>query len=166
MAVLPLKYLPDPILRKKARPVTKVDQSVVKLIKDMLDTMREAGGVGLAANQIGKLLRIAVIEIPEESPLVLVNPELTRRVGRREVEEGCLSVPGYSGIVNRSIKTRVKALDADGVPFRISAEGLLSQALEHEIDHLNGVLFMDHLVEPGALISVNPHDDFSEERET
>ena len=103
MAVLPLKYLPDPILRKKARPVAKVDQVIGTLINDMLDTMREAGGVGLAANQVGELLRIAVVEIPEEPPLVLVNPEVTRRVGRREVEEGCLSVPGYSGIVNRAI---------------------------------------------------------------
>ena len=165
MAVLPLKYLPDPILRKKARPVAKIDNSVARLIKDMLDTMREAGGVGLAANQVGKLLRIAVIEIPEESPLVLVNPEVTRRVGRREIDEGCLSVPGYSGLVNRSIKTKVKALDAEGVPFRISAEGLLSQALEHEIDHLDGVLFIDHLVEPGVLIPISDQADFPEEKE-
>lgn len=159
MAILSLKYLPDPILRKKARRVAKVDQFIGTLINDMLDTMREAGGVGLAANQVGELLRIAVIEIPEEPPLVLVNPEVTRRVGRREVEEGCLSVPGYSGIVNRSIKTKVKALDADGVPFRITAEGLLSQALEHEIDHLNGVLFIDHLVEPGELIPVSNSEE-------
>ena len=94
--------------------------------------------------------------------MVLVNPEVTRRVGRREVEEGCLSVPGYSGIVNRSIKTKVKALDADGVPFRITAEGLLSQALEHEIDHLNGVLFIDHLVEPGELIPVSASEEMED----
>ena len=149
-------------MRKKARPVAKVDQVIGTLINDMLDTMREAGGVGLAANQVGELLRIAVIEIPEEPPLVLVNPEVTRREGRREVEEGCLSVPGYSGIVNRSIKTKVKALDADGVPFRITAEGLLSQALEHEIDHLNGVLFIDHLVEPGELIPVSASEDMED----
>ena len=151
MALLPIKYLPDPILRKKALPISGIDQLIAVLIEDMLDTMREAGGIGLAANQVGELLRLAVIEIPEEPPLILINPEVTRRVGIREVEEGCLSVPGYSGVVNRSIKTRVKAMDRNGVPFRINAEGLLSQALEHEIDHLDGVLFIDHLINPNAL---------------
>ena len=151
MAVLPIKYLPDPILRKKALPISKIDQLITALIGDMLDTMREAGGIGLAANQVGELLRLAVIEIPEEPPLILINPEVTRRVGIREVEEGCLSVPGYSGVVNRSIKTRVKAMDRNGVPFRVNAEGLLAQALEHEIDHLDGVLFIDHLINPNAL---------------
>ncbi|MEK7282141.1 MAG: peptide deformylase, partial [Chloroflexota bacterium] len=105
---------------------------------------------GLASTQIGVPLRIAVIQIDEEEPLVLINPEMVKRSGERVVEEGCLSVPGYRGMIRRSEKVTVKALDRQGRPVRIKGEGLLAQALEHELDHLNGVLYIDK-VEEGTL---------------
>ena len=146
MAVLNMRTLPDPVLRQKARRVAKIDDSIQKLIDDMIDTMRAANGVGLAANQVGVLQRIVVIEIPEEEQVrVLINPEIARREGEREVIEGCLSIPGYQGELIRSVKVRVRALDRDGSPVRIKAEGLLAQALEHETDHINGILYIDHL---------------------
>ncbi|MDP6495364.1 MAG: peptide deformylase, partial [Dehalococcoidia bacterium] len=144
MALLNLRTLPDPVLRQKARKVSKIDDSLRKLIDDMIDTMRDANGVGLAANQVGILQCIVVIEIPEEEQVrVLINPEITRREGERVVEEGCLSIPGYRGELTRSLKVRVRALDRDGKPVRIKAEGLLAQALEHETDHINGTLYID-----------------------
>jgi len=149
--------LPDPVLRQKARRVDKINESLQKLIDDMVDTMRDANGVGLAANQVGVLQRVVVIEIPDEEQVrVLINPEITRREGERVVEEGCLSIPGYRGELTRSLKLRVRALDRHGKQIRIKAEGLLAQALEHETDHINGTLYIDHLESAEKLWKLDP----------
>ena len=159
MAVLNLRTLPDPVLRQKARRVTRIDDTLQKLIDDMIDTMRAASGVGLAANQVGVLQRVVVIEIPEEEEVrVLINPEITRREGERVVEEGCLSIPGYRGELTRSLKVRARALDRDGNTVRIRAEGLLAQALEHETDHINGTLYIDHLESSDKLWKLEPQE--------
>jgi peptide deformylase len=146
MAVLKIRTLPDPILRQKAKRVTRIDSSVRKLIDDMIDTLRaEPNRAGLAAPQVGVLLRVAVIELPEEGLVTLVNPQIVRKEGERIVNEGCLSVPGYFGEVKRAETVKVKARNRDGKEFRLKAEGLLAQALEQEIEHLDGVLYIDHL---------------------
>ncbi len=149
MAVLQLAHSADPVLRQRTRRVKRVDASIHRTIDDMIETMRAHRGVGLAANQVGIPLRLAVIETEEEDePIVLINPEILRRKGEREVDEGCLSIPGYRGTARRSVRVRAKALDRAGKPFRIKAEGgVLAQALEHETDHLDGVLYTDHLVD-------------------
>ncbi len=159
MALLNLRTLPDPVLRQKARRISKLDDSLQKLIDDMIDTMREANGVGLAANQVGILQRVVVIEIPEEDEVrVLINPTIIRREGERIVEEGCLSIPDYRGELTRSLKVRARALDRDGKEVRIKADGLLAQALEHEIDHINGILYIDHLESSDKLWKIEPHE--------
>ena len=151
MAVLKIRSLPDPVLRRKARKVSKIDGSVQKLIDDMIDTMRAVNGVGLAAPQIGVPLRIAVIEIPGEEVITLINPEVMKRQGERVLGEACLSVPGYQGEIKRSVAVRAKALDRQGRQIRIKGEELLAQALEHETDHLNGILYIDHIESPDKL---------------
>ena len=159
MTELNIRILPDPVLRQKAKRVTKIDSSTQRLIDDMIDTMRAANGVGLAANQVGILQKIVVIEIPDEEEVrVLINPEVTRREGEREVDEGCLSIPGYRGELTRSAKVRVRALDRLGKTVRIKAEGLLAQALEHETDHINGILYIDHLQNSDHLWRLNPQE--------
>lgn len=145
MAVLKIRTLPDPVLRQKAKRVNKIDSSIQKLIDDMIDTMRATSGVGLAAPQIGVSLRIAVIEIPGAEVVTLINPEVIKRQGERMVEEACLSVPGYQGEIKRAVTVRVKARDREGREIRIKGEELLAQALEHETDHLNGTLYIDHV---------------------
>jgi len=145
VAVLPLVMLPDPLLRTKAKKIRKIDDSIIRLAEDMVETMRYHNGVGLAANQVGVLKRIVVIEAPDDFLRVLINPEIIRKHGDREVEEGCLSVPGYRGMVTRSIWVKARSLSIEGTEIRIKAEGLLSQVLEHEIDHLNGIVYVDHL---------------------
>ncbi|HIE16583.1 MAG TPA: peptide deformylase, partial [Dehalococcoidia bacterium] len=134
MAVHSIRILPDPILRRKAKKVGNIDGSIQRLIDDMIETMRAVSGVGLAAPQVGVPLRVAVIEIPGEEVIVLVNPEIIRREGERLVEEACLSIPGYKGEVKRSVRVKVKAKDRQGRRFRLRGEELLAQALEHEID--------------------------------
>jgi peptide deformylase len=152
MAVLPIRALPDPVLRQKAKRVRTIDGSIKKLIADMLETMHaDPGRVGLAAPQIGVSLRVVVIGIPDEKDIVLINPEIVRRNGERLVGEGCLSVPGYVGQVRRAETVTAKGRDSNGKEIRIKADGLLAQALEHEIDHLNGLLYIDHLESPDAL---------------
>lgn len=146
MAVLPIRVLPDPILKQKAKRVRVIDGSIQKLISDMFETMHAVPGrVGLAAPQVGISLRVIVIGMPEEGDIVLINPEVVRRKGERLVNEGCLSVPGYIGEIKRAESITVKGLDQNGKKIRIKADELLAQALEHEIDHLNGVLYIDHL---------------------
>ncbi len=154
MAVLPICIAGDPILRQKAKKVRKIDDSIQKLIDDMIETMQDAPGVGLAANQVGVLLRVIVMEIPElddrENPkrdlYVLINPQIVKRSGERQLDEGCLSVPGYKAVVPRSVKVTVKGLDRDGKEIRIEAEDdLLAEVIEHEVDHINGTLYIDHL---------------------
>jgi len=151
MAVLNIRTLPDPVLRQKAKRVTRIDASIHKLIDDMVDTMRAAPGVGLAAPQVGVSLRIAVIEIPGEDVITLINPEVIKRQGERVLEEACLSVPGYQGEIKRSVTVRIKAQDRKGREFRIKGEELFAQALEHETDHLNGTLYIDHIEGPDKL---------------
>jgi len=158
MAVLQIRTLPDPILRRRARRVTRIDASVQNLIDDMIETVRaEPNRAGLAAPQVGVPLRVAVIELPEaepDEPIVLINPEIVKKEGERTVQEGCLSIPGYIGEIKRSVTVRVKAQDRQGKWFRIKGQGLLAQALEQEIEHLDGVLYIDHLESPDELFEV------------
>jgi peptide deformylase len=158
MAVLKLCTVPNSVLRQKAKRVTSVDKSIRKLIDDMIETMREFSGVGLAAPQIGVSLRIAVIEIPDEEVITLINPEIIKRTGERTLDEACLSVPGYQGTITRSVQVKAKALDRNGKAIRIKGEELLAQALEHEIDHLNGVLYIDHIDNPEDLRKITPEE--------
>ena len=154
-----MRIVPDPVLRQKAKRVSSLGGSLQRLIDDMIETMHEANGVGLAANQVGVLQRVVVIQLPEdEEPRVFINPEITRRDGEREVEEGCLSIPGYRGMVRRSVKVRAKGLDRNGKQVRVSAEELLAQALEHEIDHLDGALYIDRLVSRDQLWKEEPRE--------
>ena len=160
MAVLPIRTLPDPVLRQKAKRVRTIDSSVKKLISDMLETVHaDAGRAGLAAPQVGVPLRVAVIAIPDEAEIVLINPEIVRRKGEKPVTEGCLSVPGYYGQIRRASAVTVKGLDQNGKETRIKAEGYLAQALQHEIDHLNGMLYTDHLESRADLYELNTDKD-------
>ena len=146
MAILPIRTLPDPVLRQKAKKVRNIDNSITKLISDMLETMHaDPGRVGLAAPQVGVSLRVIIIGIPEQEDIVLINPEIVKRDGERFINEGCLSVPGYFGEIKRAESVTVKGRDQNWKEVRIKAEDLLAQALEHEIDHLNGLLYVDHL---------------------
>ena len=160
MSVLPIYEFPHQILRQKAKKVKRIDRFIQRLVDDMIDTMHDAAGVGLAANQVGVLRRVIVIQLPdEEEARVFINPEIIHREGERRVEEGCLSVPGYKGIITRAIWVKAKGLDRTSKLVRLRADELLAQALEHEIDHLNGILFMDHLKEHEQLIKVEPQDE-------
>ena len=146
MAVIPIRILPEPVLRRKSKRVRIIDSSIQKLINDMIETMHAVPGrVGLAAPQVGVSLRVFVIGIPDEEDIALINPEIVRRTGERLVEEGCLSIPGYVGQIKRAVSVKVKGRDQNGKEIRIKANDLLAQALEHEIDHLNGVLYIDYL---------------------
>jgi len=145
MAILRIHTLQEPVLRQKAKKVTSIDGSIQRLIDDMIETMHAVSGVGLAAPQVGISLRIAVIEIPGEKVITLINPEIIKRHGERTLTEACLSVPGYQGEIKRSDWVKVKAQDRDGKIIRIKGQGLLGQALEHEIDHLNGNVYIDRI---------------------
>jgi peptide deformylase len=138
--------------------VPAADASIQKLIDDMLKTMEEASGVGLAAPQVGIPLRLVVIRLPEEEAedIVLINPEIVKKSGEREIEERCLSVPGYVGTVKRACAVTVKARDRDWREIRIKGQDLLAQALEHELDHLNGTLYVDLLESPDKLKKLEP----------
>ena len=152
MTVLHMRLLPDPILRQQAKKVGRARSNLKKFTDDMIETMHSQHGVGLAANQIGSLQKVTVIQLPEwEEAIVLINPEIVEQEGEREVEEGCLSIPGYRGMVHRSVNVRARAIGLDGKVIRIKADDLYAQALEHEIDHLNGVLYIDRLVSPDSL---------------
>lgn len=148
MAILPICLVPDPVLRQKAKRVRSIDGSIQKLINNMLETMHAVPGrVGLAAPQVGIPLRVIVIGLPELEDIALINPEIVRRTGERLINEGCLSVaPGDFGQIKRAVSVTVKGRNQSGQEIRIKADGLLAQALEHEIDHLNGVLYIDQLV--------------------
>jgi peptide deformylase len=163
MAVLPIRFAGDPVLRQKTHPVKKIDAPLLRLIDDMIETMHTAHGVGLAASQIGRSERVAVIHVPDEEVIVLINPEIVKRSGERLIEEGCLSVPGYFAEVVRSRSVLVKALDCDGRPLRVRAkDDVLAQALEHEIDHLDGVLYIDYLASADDLKPVEPSEPVAE----
>jgi len=159
VAVLSICFVPDPVLRRRAKRVSSLDGSIQRLIDDMLETMPAASGVGLAAPQVGVSLRIAVIRLTDEDPIVMVNPEIVRRSGERTVTEGCLSVPGYRGEIRRSVSVTVKARDRKGKEFRVKGTDLLAQALEHELDHLNGVLYLDHLESPDVLYEIEAEEE-------
>ncbi len=160
MPLLTMRRVPDPILRQQTRRVGQIPTDLARYTQDMVETMHAEHGVGLAANQVGGLQKVAVIQLPEwDAPLILINPEIIRREGEREVEEGCLSIPGYRGMVKRSQRVRARALDLSGKIIRIKAEGLLAQALEHETDHLNGILYIDHLVSRESLWKITYEPD-------
>lgn len=147
MALLQILHFPDPRLRKKATPITQVDDQIRQLADDMLETMYDAPGVGLAAIQINVQKRLIVIDTTEDksNPLVFINPEIIDKQGQREHEEGCLSVPEAYEVVTRSDTVTVKALNRDGEEFQLEADELLATCIQHEIDHLNGKLFVDHI---------------------
>jgi peptide deformylase len=149
MARLPILEFPDPRLRTKAAPVAEVDASIRKLIDDMFETMYAAPGIGLAATQVNVHKRVIVIDISEDrsAPIALINPEIVSREGTEETEEGCLSVPGIYDKVTRSEKIRVRTLDRSGKQIEMEADGLLAVCIQHELDHLEGKLFVDYLSE-------------------
>ncbi|MBI4306147.1 MAG: peptide deformylase [Chloroflexi bacterium] len=162
MAVLQIRVVPDPVLRRKARPVKVIDEAVRRLACDMIETMQAAPGVGLAANQVGVLLRVVTLQMPDEDPFVMINPVITHREGTRTVEEGCLSVPGYVGSIERSVLVRARFIDERSGKHRVEARELLAQAIEHEIDHLNGILYLDHLKSHEDLrqtVAAHEHED-------
>lgn len=165
MALLKVRLLGDPILREKGRRITPDElkaSSMQRLIDDMIETMRDSHGVGLAAQQVGKPFKLLVIEhgyIEEGAdPLVLVNGEIVKATGSRRIDEGCLSIPGYKGEIVRSMRVVAKGLDRTGKEKRVRATELLAQAIEHEIDHTNGILYIDHLESPDHLTALDPED--------
>jgi peptide deformylase len=159
MAIMPIVKVPDPVLRQKTKKVKKIDGSIHKLIDDMIETMHDAPGVGLAANQVGVSLRICVIHVPGDPVVTLINPEIVRRSGTRLCDEGCLSLPGYKGTIPRSEKVVVKGLNRDGRPVRYHATDLFAEAIEHEVDHLNGLLYFDYRDSPDKLVPLGAEED-------
>ena len=149
MAIREILLFPDPVLRRVARPVESFDEPLHSLVQDLAETMYHAPGVGLAAPQVGVELRVAVVDVaprtPESRLHVLVNPRVVACEGRQSEEEGCLSIPGLSEKVDRPARVRVEAHTAAGERFELEGEGLLARALCHEIDHLDGILFVDRL---------------------
>ncbi|HEX9801882.1 MAG TPA: peptide deformylase [Gammaproteobacteria bacterium] len=147
MANLTILHFPDERLRTIAQPVETVDDALRTLIDDMFETMYDAPGIGLAATQIDVHKRLVVIDVSEEKnePLVLINPEILEKGGEEEMDEGCLSVPGIYEKVQRADRIRVRALDRNGEPFELETDGLLAVCIQHEIDHLDGKLFVDYL---------------------
>jgi peptide deformylase len=148
VTIRPLHVLGSPVLRERAKPVPVVDDVVRQFVDDLFDTMHAAKGVGLAANQVGVALRVAVVDIGEDTPdpLVLINPTVAVRGNLVETaEEGCLSIPDIFGDVERPVDITVDALDRDGKPYRMNISGYKARAVQHEVDHLDGVLFLDHL---------------------
>jgi peptide deformylase len=147
MAVLKVLHYPDDRLRTEAKPVTEVNNEIKQLINDMLDTMYDENGIGLAATQVDVHLRVVVIDLSEQhdEPLVFINPEIIEQDGSTSYEEGCLSVPQNYAAVERAATVKVKALNRHGEPFELTAEGLLAICLQHELDHLVGKLFIDYL---------------------
>ncbi|MFO7603275.1 MAG: peptide deformylase [Gammaproteobacteria bacterium] len=147
MSLLNILHFPDERLRTIAKPVEIVDARIRGIIDDMFETMYAAPGIGLAATQVNIHERLLVLDVSEEKnqPLVLINPEITDRSGEQEMDEGCLSVPGYYETVRRADRIHVRALDRNGQPFELDAEGLLAVCIQHEMDHLDGKLFVDYL---------------------
>ena len=146
MALRQILHFPDPRLRKKATAITKVTDDIRQLADDMLETMYDAPGIGLAATQINVQKRLIVIDISQDmtEPYIFINPEIAQKQGEREHEEGCLSVPDSYEVVTRADTVRVKALDRNGKPFELDADELLATCIQHEIDHLDGKLFVDY----------------------
>jgi len=147
VAILPILEFPDDRLRKKAAVIKTVDKKIRQLVDDMTETMYKAEGVGLAATQVNVHLRVIMIDVSEESndPLCLINPELIEKEGVEESEEGCLSVPNFFENIKRAERIKIKALDRDGQSYELEADGLLAVCIQHEMDHLEGKLFVDYL---------------------
>ena len=149
MAALSIRIYGDPVLRKRAQEITKVDEKIRKLASGMLDMLKDAGGMGLAANQVGEELRILVVDRSrfqlEDSPLIVINSVIVDSYGEQTEEEGCLSLPGIYADVTRPLELTVRGIDIDEKEIVIEAKGILSRVLAHEIDHLDGILFVDHL---------------------
>ncbi len=164
MAIRPIVLLGEPVLRQKAKRVTRFDQSIQQLIDDMVDTMQDAPGTGLAAPQVGVPLRIVVIDVDDEVT-VLCNPEIVEMEGEYEPEEGCLSIPGYVANVKRALKVTAKAKNRRGKEIKVKADGLLAHAIQHELDHLDGILFIDRLPSMDLLrkVPVRPMEEEEEE---
>lgn len=136
----------DPILRKKSRPVEVIDERIKTLAADMVETMRAANGCGLAAVQVGKLRRMVVVEVEENKPYIMINPEIIKREGNQQDVEGCLSVPNQWGITDRPMKVTVRYTGLDGKEHTVSGSELAARAFCHELDHLEGILFTDHAI--------------------
>ena len=149
MALLNIIHFPDSRLRSVAQPIDQVDDKIRRLIDDMLETMYDAPGVGLAAVQVNVAKQLVVIDVSEDksAPLVFINPEITDKQGSEDMEEGCLSVPGIYEVVRRAERVRVKALNREGEPFEMECDDLLAVCVQHEIDHLQGIIFVDYLSE-------------------
>jgi peptide deformylase len=147
MAILEVLRFPDSRLRNRAEPVELFDEALGQLVDDMFETMYEAPGIGLAAIQVNVAKRVVAIDLTEDrsNPLCLINPEIVGQEGEEESEEGCLSVPGVFDLIKRAAKIKVKALDREGNPFELEADGLLAICIQHEIDHLDGKLFVDYI---------------------
>lgn len=156
MAIRIIREENEPILRKKCKVVSEITPKIAELVEDMLDTMYEANGVGLAAPQVGMLKRIVVIDVGE-GPVILINPEIVETRGEQTGSEGCLSVPGKMGIVTRPNYAKVKAVDITGQNIIVEGEALMARALCHEIDHLDGVLYVDKI--EGELMDVEAEED-------
>lgn len=156
MAIRNVRLEDDEILRKKTRKVENIDDKIRELVDDMIETMHSQDGVGLAAPQVGVLKRVVVIDLyDDKGPYVLINPEIIKEKGEQEVDEGCLSLPNKFAKVVRPAEVTVKALDRDGKEYKLKGKGLLAQAISHELDHLEGILFVDKMV-PGTLEVIPP----------
>ncbi len=165
MAVRPIILMDNPSLRRKSKRVRQIDGSVQRLVDDMIETMRAAPGVGLAAPQVGVPLRVIVIQVPDGETMALINPEIVKRAGEQLVEEGCLSLPGYRAMVKRAVNVTAKGRDREGKERRVKADQLLAQALQHEIDHLDGILYIDYLESLDQLYKVEPKERVAVEAE-
>ncbi len=166
MAIRKIFTSENPVLRQKAKKVKKLDTSIQKLIDDMIETMLDAPGVGLAAPQVGVSLRVIVVGIPEDeedphggTKLQLINPEIFKSEGEQIGEEGCLSIPGYVGIVKRAMNVTVKGLNRHGKEVKVKATGYMARVLQHEIDHVDGRLFTDRLESPAHLFRLGPNQE-------
>lgn len=159
MAIRIIRENGDEILRKKAKEVEKVDDKIREILDDMVETMHQFNGVGLAGPQIGLLKRLIVIDLyDDEGPIKLVNPKMIKQEGEQEVEEGCLSFPNQFAKIIRPAKVTIEALNENGEKIKIKAEGLLAQAISHELDHLDGILFVDKII-PGTLEYIEPETE-------
>ena len=163
MAIRTIREVGDPILGRVSRPVTLVTPRIRMLVKDMLETMYEAGGVGLAAPQVGILRRIVVIDVDGSNPYILINPEIVETEGEQTGNEGCLSIPGKIGTVTRPMKVRVRAMDLDMKPYELEAEEFLARAVCHECDHLDGILYAEKAEGPLVDVQEEPAEEEGEE---
>lgn len=164
MAIRQIRQEGDEILKKKSREVEVIDDKIQELIDDMIETMHKFNGVGLAAVQVGVLKRVVVIDLYDDNGvLVLINPEIKKEKGEQEVEEGCLSFPNQFAKIIRPMEVTVEALDRDGKKIKVKGKELLAQAMSHEVDHLNGELFIDKII-PGTLEYIEPEDDSKSRR--